>query len=72
MSLELAAFDVPMPDPTALVCGAWERAWTLPERIDVSDWADDNRVIAKGAGAEPGDWKTDRHPPLREIMNCLS
>ncbi|MCD9097057.1 terminase gpA endonuclease subunit [Luteimonas fraxinea] len=72
MTFDVAAFDVPMPDPTALVCEAWERAWTLPERIDVSDWADDNRVIAKGAGAEPGDWKTDRHPPLREIMNCLS
>lgn len=72
MSLDMFAMDVPLPCAEGLVRDAWEEGWTLPERLDVSDWADKHRVIAKGAGAEPGQWVTDRHPPLREIMNCLS
>jgi len=70
--LEVFAADVPLPSPTEVVGRAWEEAWTLPPRLDVADWADEHRVIAKGAGAEPGQWSTDRHPPLREIMNSLS
>lgn len=72
MTLDLAAHDVELTDGTAAVCDAWERAWQLPPRLTVSEHADATRVIAKGAGAEPGRWRTDRHPPLREIMDCLS
>lgn len=73
MSLELAfAHDVVMPDPAVIVCTAWEEAWTLPPPLNVSEWADQHRMIARGAGAEPGQWVTDRHPPLREIMDSLS
>ncbi|WP_267893655.1 phage terminase large subunit family protein [Xylella fastidiosa] len=43
-----------------------------PPRLEISQWADAYRKIARGSGAEPGQWRTDRHPPLREIMNCLS
>lgn len=70
--LDTFAADVALPDVHWVVGTAWEQAWTLPPRLDVADWADTYRVIAKGAGAEPGPWSTDRHPPLREIMNCLS
>src|SRR5690606_19135321 len=72
MSLDTFAADVPLPCGEGLVREAWEAGWTLPPRLDVSEWADKHRIIAKGAGAEPGPWVTDRHPPLREIMNCLS
>ncbi len=64
--------DIDLADACAAVVAAWQEAWELPPRQEVSDWADEKRKIAKGAGAEPGDWRTDRHPPLREIMNCLS
>lgn len=72
MSLDLIAHDVVLADPCAVVCFAWEKAWTLPEEQTVSVWADNNRIIAKGAGAEPGEWRTARNPILREIMDCLS
>lgn len=72
MTLDLIAHDVELADPQTVVCDAWERAWQLPPRQTVSEWADANRIIAKGAGAEPGPWRTARNPILREIMDCLS
>lgn len=36
----------------------------------ISDWADQNRYISKGA--EKGMWQTSRTPYLKEIMDCLS
>ncbi|HCZ49116.1 MAG TPA: terminase [Gammaproteobacteria bacterium] len=64
--------DVALAPAVATVAEAWARAWQLPPRMDVSEWADRHRKIARGSGAEPGQWRTDRHPPLREIMDCLS
>lgn len=64
--------DIALAAAREAVADAWREAWELPPRQELSDWADANRKIAQGAGAEPGDWRTDRHPPLREIMNCLS
>ncbi|MCE4552743.1 phage terminase large subunit family protein, partial [Xanthomonas hortorum] len=72
MTLDLNAFDVELAEPADIVCDAWERAWQLPPRQTVSEWADANRIIAKGSGAEPGPWRTSRNPILREIMDCLS
>jgi phage terminase large subunit GpA-like protein len=40
--------------------------------ISVSEWADSNRVLSQTASSEPGRWRTDRTPYLREIMDCLS
>lgn len=65
-------FDVELADATAVVSDAWARGWTIPPKLTVSQWADDHRKIAKGAGAEPGDWRTARNPILREIMDALS
>lgn len=38
----------------------------------VSDWADRNRVLTSKGSGEPGQWRTDRTPYLREPMDCLS
>ena len=38
----------------------------------VSSWADANRMLSQKASAEPGHWRTERTPYLREIMDELS
>lgn len=44
-----------------------------PEEIlTVDQWADKHRILSGKAAAEPGRYKTDRTPFLREIMRCLS
>src|SRR5580658_4087443 len=40
--------------------------------LSVSEWADAYRTLSQRASAEPGPWRTDRTPYLREIMDCLS
>jgi phage terminase large subunit GpA-like protein len=40
--------------------------------LTISQWADRYRVLSQRASAEPGPWRTDRTPYLREIMDCLS
>jgi len=40
--------------------------------LSVSEWADTYRSLSQRASAEPGPWRTDRTPYLREIMDCLS
>lgn len=43
-----------------------------PPRLTLSQWADQNRVLSPEASAEPGPWRTDRAPYLREIQDTLS
>jgi len=40
--------------------------------LTVSEWADEYRILPQKASAEPGKWRTERTPYLREIMDCLS
>lgn len=40
--------------------------------LTVSQWADEHRVLSQKGSSEPGRWRTDRTPYLREIMDCLS
>ncbi|AUN95414.1 phage terminase large subunit family protein [Pseudazoarcus pumilus] len=40
--------------------------------ITVSQWADLHFVLSSKSSAEPGRWRTDRNPPLREPMDCMS
>lgn len=35
-------------------------------------WADRNRILSRKGSGEPGQWRTDRVPFTREIMDCLS
>lgn len=48
------------------------RVMAPPPKLTVSEWADAKRKLGGKTNAEPGDWRTDRNPPLREIMNCCS
>jgi len=40
--------------------------------LTISQWADEYRMLSQRASSEPGRWRTDRTPYLREIMDCLS
>lgn len=40
--------------------------------ITVSQWADLHRRLSSKGSAEPGRWRTDRNPPLREPMDAMS
>jgi phage terminase large subunit GpA-like protein len=55
---------------------AVERAWrdglTPDPLLTVSEWADRYRVLSQRASSEPGRWRTERTPYLKEIMDCLS
>jgi phage terminase large subunit GpA-like protein len=49
------------------------RAGARPDpELTVSEWADRYRTLSQRASAEPGPWRTQRTPYLREIMDCLS
>lgn len=38
----------------------------------VTEWADKHRFLSSVSSSEPGKWKTERTPYLKEIMDCLS
>lgn len=40
--------------------------------LTVSQWADIERRLSSKGSAEPGRWRTERNPPLREPMDCMS
>jgi phage terminase large subunit GpA-like protein len=45
----------------------------MPEPdLTVSEWADEHRLLDQASSSEPGRWRTDRTPYLREIMDSLS
>lgn len=43
-----------------------------PPRLTVSQWADSYRRLSSEASAEPGQWRTDRAPYQREIMDAIN
>jgi len=43
-----------------------------PINLSVSQWADEFRLLSSKASSEPGKWRTDRTPYLREILDSLS
>ena len=55
-----------------LYAGAWRRGARPEPELTVAQWADQHRMLSSKASAEPGRWRTDRTPYLREIMDCLS
>ncbi|MDX3805300.1 MAG: phage terminase large subunit family protein [Bosea sp. (in: a-proteobacteria)] len=54
-----------------LVDEAWRRGLATPPAMSVSEWSEEFRRLPS-ANAEPGPWRNDRTPYLREIMDCLS
>lgn len=55
-----------------IVAGTAAQAIRPDPVLTVSQWADAHRVLASVSSAEPGQWRTDRTPYLREIMDGLS
>lgn len=51
---------------------AFYEAIKPPPIITVSEWADKNRMLPSKTSSEPGKWRTERTPYLREIMDELS
>ena len=42
------------------------------EDLTVSQWADKYRIVPPGTSPEPGAWRTERVPYLREILDAVS
>ncbi|PRY23517.1 phage terminase large subunit GpA-like protein [Aliiruegeria haliotis] len=51
---------------------SWRRGLRPDPDLTVSEWADRHRWLSSRASAEPGRYRTDRTPYLREIMDALS
>ena len=48
------------------------KIWTPPPNLKISDWADRYRRLSPESSAESGQWKTDRAPYQREIMDSFN
>lgn len=63
------------PPLTPAQLGAVNAFWEALEPdpvMAVSEWAGEYRYLGETASAEPGRWRNDRTPFLREIMDALS
>lgn len=43
-----------------------------PEDLTVTEWAEKNRRLSSESSAEPGPWRTERTPYLREVMDTFT
>ena len=43
-----------------------------PDDLTVSEWAEENRKLSSESSAEPGAWRTERTPYLREPMDAFT
>ena len=70
----MGARDLPddLARATALVSAMFAEFMRPPADLTVSQWADRNRMLSGKASSEPGPWRTDRTPYLRQIMDDLS
>lgn len=50
----------------------WSTGYQPEPALTVSEWADRCRHLSQKAAAEPGQWRTDRTPYLRDVMDALS
>ncbi|WP_134212283.1 phage terminase large subunit family protein [Pelotomaculum propionicicum] len=48
------------------------KAVAPPPKLTVSEWADRHRRLSSENAAEPGQWRTDRAPYQREIMDSVT
>lgn len=75
MSAVIRPPEVPLP-PVAngrvVYRSAWQKGWRIPERLPLDDWADKNRVLPREGSSEPGRFRVERTPYVREIMQVLS
>lgn len=62
-----------MASSTEAILRAAAAAGARPDPLlTISQWADKYRTLSQRASSEPGQWRTDRTPYLRDIMDCLS
>lgn len=61
-----------MQNAAHLINAARARAFSPRKTQTVSEWSDAERYLSKKGSAEPGPWRTERNPPLREPMDCMS
>jgi phage terminase large subunit GpA-like protein len=61
-----------VPDAAKIYREAFIAALQPPLDLTVSEWADQNRILTRRSSSEPGQWRTDRVPYLREPMDLLS
>lgn len=54
------------------VAQSFGRALRPPPRVSVAEWADTYRILSSDTSAEPGRWRTDRTPYMREVMEALT
>lgn len=63
-----------MPETITLSAArpGWSQGLKPRARVEVSDWADEKRILNQRSSSEHGHWRTERTPYLRDIMNDLS
>ena len=65
--------NLPSASPAAAAfLKAFQRAIKPDLQLSVADWADEHRVLSIRNSPEPGHWRTDRTPYLRDVMDALS
>ena len=48
------------------------KAWAMPPKMLISDWADTYRRLSPESSAEAGRWRTSRAEYQREMMNAIN
>jgi len=61
-----------MNQTLAILAEIGARCWPPREPLTVSQHADAHRILSRKQSPEPGQWRTARNPPLREVMDALS
>lgn len=56
----------------AVTRDTFRRHLAPPPSLTVSEWADRYRRLAPESSAEPGQWRTERAPYLKEVMDAFS
>lgn len=51
---------------------AWREGWRPDRLLTLSQWADANVVLSSKDSSEPGPYRSDRTPYVREIADCLT
>lgn len=54
-----------------IVSKTWKQ-FKPPEKLSLSEWADNYRFLSAGITAEPGRWRTDRAPYQKGMMDAIS
>jgi phage terminase large subunit GpA-like protein len=59
-------------DAWQLVDRLFSEHLALPALMAVDEWADEHRILPRETSSEPGPWRTDRTPYMRQILQDLS